>query len=105
MLCKQVSWRGASALTQRLCSWCSGTDASLWRFEGSSSYRPLVPLQLSTLLLLLLHAGRAMNARDMQRVLHHLRRDPVVKAVYDAKSEEIGPNIYRFKAEIGAPTY
>ncbi len=43
-----------------------------------------------------------MNARDMQRVLHHLRRDPVVKAVYDAKSEEIGPNIYRFKAEIGA---
>ena len=43
-----------------------------------------------------------MNARDMQKVLHHLRRDPVVKAVYDAKSEEIGPNIYRFKAEIGA---
>jgi hypothetical protein len=47
-------------------------------------------------------AGRAMNTRDMQKVLHHLRRDPVVKAVYDAKSEEIGPNIYRFKAEIGA---
>ena len=43
-----------------------------------------------------------MNARDMQKVLHHLRRDPVVRAVYDAKSEEIGPNIYRFKAEIGA---
>lgn len=46
-----------------------------------------------------------MNARDMQKVLHHLRRDPVVKAVYDAKSEEIGPNIYRFKAEIGAYSY
>ena len=24
-----------------------------------------------------------------------------VQAVYDAKSEEIGPGIYRFKAEIG----
>lgn len=43
-----------------------------------------------------------MNNRDMQKVLHHLRKDPVVKAVYDAKSEEIGPNIFRFKAEIGA---
>ena len=45
--------------------------------------------------------GRAMNNRDMQKVLHHLRKDPVVRAVYDAKSEEIGPNIFRFKAEIG----
>ena len=43
-----------------------------------------------------------MNPHDMQRVLAHLKRDPVVKAVYDAKSEEIGPNIFRFKAEIGA---
>ncbi len=42
-----------------------------------------------------------MNPHDMQRVLAHLKRDPVVKAVYDAKSEEIGPNIFRFKAEIG----
>ena len=50
-----------------------------------------------------LRAGRAMNPHDMQRVLAHLKRDPVVKAVYDAKSEEIGPNIFRFKAEIGAP--
>ena len=25
-----------------------------------------------------------------------------IQAVYDAKSEEIGPGIYRFKAEIGA---
>ncbi|CAL5227702.1 g10710 [Coccomyxa viridis] len=44
--------------------------------------------------------GRAMNNRDMQKVLLHLRKDPVVRAVYDAKSEEIGPNIFRFKAEI-----
>lgn len=27
--------------------------------------------------------------------------DSAVQAVYDAKSEEIGPGIYRFKAEIG----
>jgi ABC-type cobalt transport system substrate-binding protein len=47
-------------------------------------------------------AGRAMNNKDMEKVLRHLRRDPVVKAIYDAKSEEIGPNIFRFKAEIGA---
>ncbi len=46
-----------------------------------------------------------MNNKDMQKVLHHLRKDPVVKAVYDAKSEEIGPNIFRFKAEIGAPLH
>ena len=45
-----------------------------------------------------------MNNRDMQKVLLHLRQDPVVRAVYDAKSEEIGPNIFRFKAEIGAPS-
>ncbi len=44
-----------------------------------------------------------MNNRDMQKVLLHLRKDPVVRAVYDAKSEEIGPNIFRFKAEIGPP--
>lgn len=44
--------------------------------------------------------GRSMNIPDMAKVLNHLRRDPVVKAVYDAKSEEIGPGIYRFKAEI-----
>ncbi|KAK9817734.1 hypothetical protein WJX72_001395 [[Myrmecia] bisecta] len=44
--------------------------------------------------------GRSMNPKEMHRVLNHLRKDSVVKAVYDAKSEEIGPGIYRFKAEI-----
>lgn len=44
--------------------------------------------------------GRSMNAQDMRRIMEHLRRDPVVKAVHDAKSEEIGPGLYRFKAEI-----
>ena len=44
--------------------------------------------------------GRAMNSTDMQRVLNHLSRDPAVARVFDAKSEEIGPGVYRFKAEI-----
>ncbi len=45
--------------------------------------------------------GRSMNAADMAKIMEHLRRDPVVRAVYDAKSEEIGIGVYRFKAEIG----
>ena len=44
--------------------------------------------------------GRSMAAVDMQRVVTHVARDPVVKAVFDAKSEEIGPGVFRFKAEI-----
>ena len=44
--------------------------------------------------------GRAMNVVDMQRVVTHVARDPCVAAVFDAKSEEIGPGVYRFKAEI-----
>lgn len=43
-----------------------------------------------------------MNPTDMAKIMEHLRRDPVVRAVYDAKSEEIGIGVYRFKAEIGA---
>ena len=33
----------------------------------------------------------------MLQLMEHLKADPVVKAVYDAKSEEIGTGIYRFK--------
>ncbi|KAK9805865.1 hypothetical protein WJX73_010318 [Symbiochloris irregularis] len=44
--------------------------------------------------------GRSMNSSDMQRVMDLLRSDYVVKAVHDVKSEEIGPGIYRFKAEM-----
>lgn len=36
-----------------------------------------------------------LSMRDASGVQHG------VQAVYDAKSEEIGPGIYRFKAEIG----
>mmetsp|Transcript_30703 Transcript_30703/g.86802 ORF Transcript_30703/g.86802 Transcript_30703/m.86802 type:complete len:569 (+) Transcript_30703:274-1980(+) len=44
--------------------------------------------------------GRSMSPKVMEKLMEHLRADPVVKAVYDAKSEEIGMGIYRFKAEI-----
>lgn len=44
--------------------------------------------------------GRAMDTQDMKLVLDFLSSDPVVDAVYDCKSEVIGPRSYRFKAEI-----
>lgn len=44
--------------------------------------------------------GRAMGQEERAQVLDLLRCDPVVAAVYDTKSEELGPGLYRFKAEI-----
>ncbi|KAI9084543.1 hypothetical protein K1719_033531 [Acacia pycnantha] len=44
--------------------------------------------------------GRAMDDHDMEKVLHFLKHDPVVDAIYDCKSEVIGPGFFRFKAEI-----
>lgn len=40
--------------------------------------------------------GRAMNDRDRDKILSHLRTDPVVRSVFDAKTEEIGPGVYRW---------
>lgn len=44
--------------------------------------------------------GRSMSARDVQAVQDLLKADPVVAYVTDTKTEEIGPQIYRFKAEV-----
>lgn len=44
--------------------------------------------------------GRSMRSADHQRIVDHLLRDPMVLAVLDAKSEELGDGVYRFKAEI-----
>ncbi|KAL2610442.1 hypothetical protein R1flu_029015 [Riccia fluitans] len=44
--------------------------------------------------------GRSMDDKDMMRVISLLSKDPVVDAIYDCKSEVIGPGAYRFKAEI-----
>lgn len=54
------------------------------------------PLQTNRKLLI----GRAMGQEERAQVLDLLRCDPVVAAVYDTKSEELGPGVYRFKAEI-----
>jgi solute carrier family 30 (zinc transporter), member 9 len=40
--------------------------------------------------------GRSMAVDDFQKIVRHLRRDPVVKNVYEAKSEEIGEGIFRY---------
>ena len=44
--------------------------------------------------------GRSMSHADTNVILQHLRRDPVVAFVTDTKTEEIGPGIFRFKAEV-----
>ncbi|KAF7814664.1 metal tolerance protein C4 isoform X2 [Senna tora] len=44
--------------------------------------------------------SRAMDDHDMEKVLHFLKNDPVVDALYDCKSKVIGPGFFRFKAEI-----
>lgn len=44
--------------------------------------------------------GRSMGEADVRKVIHFLRNDSVVDAVWDCKSEVIGPGAYRFKAEI-----
>jgi len=44
--------------------------------------------------------GRSMNRQSLNRVLDTLWKDPVVKGVFDPKTEELAPGIFRFKAEI-----
>ena len=44
--------------------------------------------------------GRAMNPDDFNTIFEALLRDPVVHHVYDARSEEIGPGVYRFSADL-----
>jgi divalent metal cation (Fe/Co/Zn/Cd) transporter len=40
--------------------------------------------------------GRSMKKEDFDRIVRHLKRDPVIKNIYEAKSEEIGEGIYRY---------
>eukprot|EP00967_Tisochrysis_lutea_P137874 scaffold248160_cov17-Tisochrysis_lutea.AAC.1 len=44
--------------------------------------------------------GRSMGHADSNAILLHLQKDPVVAFVTDTKTEEIGPGIFRFKAEV-----
>jgi zinc transporter 9 len=36
----------------------------------------------------------------MHKLVKHIQADPVVKEVFDAKSEQLGPQLYRFKVEV-----
>lgn len=44
--------------------------------------------------------GRSMKEEHLALVLEYLNNDPVVNNVYDARSEELGPGVYRFSAEL-----
>ena len=44
--------------------------------------------------------GRSMVTEDFQRIVRHLKRDPVIKNIYEAKSEEIGEGIFRCVLQI-----
>lgn len=44
--------------------------------------------------------GRSMDLRSLNRILDVLRKDPVVRGIFDPKTEELAPGIFRFKAEI-----
>ena len=41
-----------------------------------------------------------MQPAQVQAVMKLLSRDPVVLYVTDTKTEEVGPEVYRFKAEV-----
>jgi hypothetical protein len=41
-----------------------------------------------------------MSPEMHEKVIQHINADPMVLNVIDAKSEEIGDGVYRFKAEI-----
>ncbi|KXZ46661.1 hypothetical protein GPECTOR_41g625 [Gonium pectorale] len=44
--------------------------------------------------------GRSMPAAEVRAVQSLLLSDPVVSGVLDTKTEELGPSVYRFKAEV-----
>ena len=49
--------------------------------------------------------GRPLGRVQLDTLMNALRADPVVVDVIDAKSEEIGPGVFRYKVEIGASSY
>lgn len=76
------------------------TGAAVWDGLGSV----LVGLILGGVAIYLIQRnrsfliGRAMLEGDFQKIVRHLKRDPVIKNIYEAKSEEIGEGIYRCAA-------
>ncbi|KAB1215576.1 Metal tolerance protein C4 [Morella rubra] len=88
----------------------AGASLVAVNYTGNAIYDPIGSIIVGNLLGMVAifliqrnrHAliGRAMDGHDVEKVLHFLKNDPVVDAVYDCKSEVIGPGFFRFKAEI-----
>ncbi|MCH79803.1 metal tolerance protein C4-like [Trifolium medium] len=81
----------------------AGASLVAVHYTGNAMYDPIGSILVAIFLIQRnRHAliGRAMDDHDMQKVLHFLKNDPVVDALYDCKSEVIGPGFFRFKAEI-----
>ncbi|KAK2432363.1 Metal tolerance protein C4 [Trifolium repens] len=88
----------------------AGASLVAVHYTGNAIYDPIGSILVGNLLGMVAifliqrnrHAliGRAMDNHDMEKVLQFLKNDPVVDALYDCKSEVIGPGFFRFKAEI-----
>ncbi|MCI27944.1 metal tolerance protein C4-like, partial [Trifolium medium] len=88
----------------------AGASLVAVHYTGNAIYDPIGSILVGNLLGMVAifliqrnrHAliGRAMDNQDMEKVLQFLKNDPVVDALYDCKSEVIGPGFFRFKAEI-----
>lgn len=88
----------------------AGASLVAVHYTGNAIYDPIGSILVGNLLGMVAifliqrnrHAliGRAMDDHDMEKVLQFLKKDPVVDALYDCKSEVIGPGFFRFKAEI-----
>ncbi|MEW5309353.1 MAG: hypothetical protein WDW38_001247 [Sanguina aurantia] len=97
---------GGAVLGLAIAGACTGlahaTNNGMWDAAGSL----LVGLLLGTIAVFLVQRnrqlliGRSMGAKEVEEVLGMLKRDPVVSYVLDTKTEEIGPQVYRFKAEV-----
>lgn len=78
------------------------TGCAVWDALGSMA----VALLLGAVAIVLIHRnrqwliGKSMPEQEQEKVVSFLMQDPVVKAVYETKSEELGVERYRFKAEI-----
>ncbi|MEW5307384.1 MAG: hypothetical protein WDW36_009787 [Sanguina aurantia] len=97
---------GGAVLGLAIAGACTGlahaTNNGMWDAAGSL----LVGLLLGAIAVFLVQRnrqlliGRSMGAKEVEEVLGMLKRDPVVSYVLDTKTEEIGPQVYRFKAEV-----
>ncbi|GAX81488.1 hypothetical protein CEUSTIGMA_g8917.t1 [Chlamydomonas eustigma] len=88
----------------------AGLGTALTQYTGSALFDAMGSIGVGLLLGVIatflvsknrqLLLGRSMNPKEVQEVQSLLRRDAVVSYILDTKTEEIGPSIFRFKAEV-----